>query len=450
MLNISVNDCWSRTLELLKNEITSVPYDTWIKPLKPLELNETTFIVETIDSFYKKMIEDRYSRMIKIILRQVLEKEMNLIITIPDESKNIKQNNNIIKNNITIPDPTENSDNDLIPRYVFDNFVVGNSNRMAHAAAVAVADAPGEAYNPLFLYGGVGLGKTHLMHAIAHYILEQNSSAKVLYASCEKFTNELITSIKENKNNEFREKYRKIDVLLIDDIQFITDKISTQEEFFHTFNSLWLARKQIIISSDRPPREIQTLTDRLRSRFEGGLIADIKLPDFETRTAILEKKAELDNLIFPKEVFQFIAQTVKSNIRELEGALNRVIAYANLANRQVNVQLAEEALKDIMVNLSPEKLSIEYIQQAVADYYNIEISDIKGKRRNQPIVKARQVAMYLCRQLLSDSLSKIGSEFGGRDHSTVIHACEKINTLIDSDDNLRDGISYLEKKLIKY
>lgn len=441
----TMDEYWNETLKTLEQEISPVAYETWIKTLKPIELNETTFIVETFDSFYKKTIEDRHSRLIQIALRQVLNKNITLEVKIPEATIENNDEKSVIINALEQTD----ADNNLISRYVFETFVVGNSNRMAHAAAVAVAESPGEAYNPLFLYGGVGLGKTHLMHAIAHHILEQNSLAKVRYASCEKFTNELITSIKENKNKEFRDKYRMIDVLLIDDIQFITDKISTQEEFFHTFNSLWLAGKQIIISSDRPPKEIQTLTDRLRSRFEGGLIADIKLPDFETRTAILEKKAEMDNLTLPKEVFQFIAQSVKSNIRELEGALNRVIAFANLANKDVNVTLAEEALKDIINGAERPELTAEYIQEMVAQHYGVKAEEIRGKRRNQPIVDARQIAMYLCRKLLDESLAKLGKKFGGRDHSTVIHGCEKITLTMETDLNFRNNILELEKKIIQ-
>lgn len=441
---INMIDCWNKTLKILEQEISQVAYETWIKPLKPINLTENKFTVETFDNFYKKTIDDRHSRMIQIALKQVLQKDITLEVTLPDNKNNKNNENSLINSNEQLI-----NDNNLISKYVFETFVVGNSNRMAHAAAVAVAESPGEAYNPLFLYGGVGLGKTHLMHAIAHYILEQNSNAKVLYASCEKFTNELITSIKENKNSEFREKYRMIDVLLIDDIQFITDKISTQEEFFHTFNALWLAGKQIIISSDRPPKEMQTLTDRLRSRFEGGLIADIKLPDFETRTAILEKKAEVDNLTLPKEVFQFIAQSVKSNIRELEGALNRVIAFAKLANREVNVELAEEALKDIINGTGMQEITIEYIQEVVSEYYGIKEEEMRGKRRNQPIVDARQLAMYLCRKHLDESLAKIGKKFGGRDHSTVIHGCDKINDRLEKDTTFQKTIIEIEKRILK-
>lgn len=439
-----LNMYWEETLSLIKKEISNVSYDTWIKTLKPIKLSDTKFIAETIEIFHKKTIEQRYTRLIQNALKEIIGKDLKLEIclpnTIPDE------NNKKVNSSITI-DPLDVQSN-LIPRYVFESFVVGNSNRMAHAAAVAVAESPGEAYNPLFLYGGVGLGKTHLMHSIAHHILKQNPNTKVLYASCEKFTNELINSIREKKNQEFRNKYRNIDVLLIDDIQFISDKESTQEEFFHTFNTLWEASKQIIISSDRPPKEIQTLEDRLRSRFEWGLIADIKLPDFETRTAILEKKAEIDGISLPKEVFQFIAKSIISNIRELEGALTRVIAYAKLANNDVTVELAEEALKELVNSSEKQEITVEYIQNIVSDYYEIKLDDLISKRRSHNIAYPRQVAMYLCRKLLDDSLVKIGEKFGGRDHSTVIHGCDKISDDIENNPEIRRTVFDIEKKIL--
>lgn len=340
----------------------------------------------------------------------------------------------------------KNINNNLNKNYIFENFVIGESNRLAHAASVAVAESPG-IYNPLFLYGDVGLGKTHLMHAIANYISDKNPEAKVLYASCEKFTNELIASIREQKNKEFREKYRKIDVLLIDDIQFIVDKTQTQEEFFHTFNDLKEADKQIIISSDRPPNEIETLTERLRSRFAGGLIADIKTPNFETRTAILEKKAESLNISIPKDVSQFIAKSVKSNIRELEGALTRVIAYSNLVGSKLSIELAEKALKDIIQD-TDTSLSTDTILEAVSSYFNVKIEEIKSKKRNQPITNARQVYMYLTRELLNESLLNIGKSID-RDHSTVIHGIEKIEEKLKNDKNFENSLITLKDKLLK-
>lgn len=335
----------------------------------------------------------------------------------------------------------------LNPKYTFDSFVIGNSNRFAHAASLAVAESPAKAYNPLFIYGGVGLGKTHLMHAIGHYILQNTPNAKVVYVSSEKFTNELINSIKDDKNEEFRNKYRNVDVLLIDDIQFIAGKERTQEEFFHTFNALYEADKQIILSSDRPPKEIPTLEDRLRSRFEWGLIADIQAPDFETRIAILKKKADVENLDIPNEVMVYIATKIKSNIRELEGALIRIVAYSSLTNREISVDLAAEALKDIISSEQNKQITIELIQDIVCNYFNLKIQELKSSRRTRNIAFPRQIAMYLSRKLTDMSLPKIGEEFGGRDHTTVIHAYEKISNILKKDESLRNVIDDLNKKI---
>ncbi|MFY9275652.1 MAG: chromosomal replication initiator protein DnaA, partial [Clostridium sp.] len=328
----------------------------------------------------------------------------------------------------------------LNPKYTFDTFVIGNSNRFAHAACVAVAESPAKAYNPLFLYGGVGLGKTHLMHAIGHHIMCQQEDPKVVYVSSEKFTNELINSIKNDKNEEFRNKYRNVDVLLIDDIQFIAGKEGTQEEFFHTFNALHEANKQIIISSDRPPKEIPTLEDRLRSRFEMGLITDIQPPDFETRIAILRKKAQLENINVPNEVMTYIAKYIKSNIRELEGALTRVVAYSSLTNKNISLELATEALKDIISNPKSEEITVNRIKEKVSEAFNIKMDDFNSKKRTRTIAYPRQIAMYICRELTDLSLPKIGSEFGGRDHTTVIHAHDKISKDIEENQQIKDKI----------
>lgn len=439
----TVKEYWSEVLKILENEMTPVAYETWILPLKPISLIDDTFTVEVLMPFSKNMIETRHSPIIQTALKIVLKKDINLKIVLPNEGNDPVH---IVKEEPVINISNKMNDSGVLPKYVFENFIVGNSNRMAHAAAVAVSEDPGGAYNPLFLYGGVGLGKTHLMHAIANEILKNNPSSKVLYVSCEKFTNELITAIRENKNNEFRDKYRQIDVLLIDDIQFISEKTYTQEEFFHTFNALWLDGKQIIISSDRPPTEIQNLTDRLSSRLSGGLIADIKFPDFETRTAILEKKAEQEGIILPKEVLQYIAQSIKSNIRELEGALIRVIAYARLTNKPIDIELAEDAIKDILKSGKPE-INVEYIQELVGEHYGFKAEELKSKRKTQPLATARQVAMYLCRKILDESLVNIGKKFGGRDHTTVIHGCDKINDMIENDSNFQKTLLEIEKKI---
>ena len=407
----NLDEYWQKCLNSIEKEIEYISYRTWFKDLKTVTLTEKELILQAYDKFTVDQINSKYINLLTNIVEQHFQKPLKVSIILENEAKNFSSSN--------IKEVSEKQkESNLNKNYIFENFVIGESNRLAHAASVAVAESPG-IYNPLFLYGDVGLGKTHLMHAIANYILEQNPNSKVLYASCEKFTNELISSIREQKNKEFREKYRKIDVLLIDDIQFIVDKTQTQEEFFHTFNDLKDSGKQIIISSDRPPNEIETLTERLRSRFAGGLIADIKTPNFETRTAILEKKAESLKISIPKEVSQFIAKSINSNIRELEGALTRVIAYSNLTSVPISIELAENALKDI-INETESSLNSSYILETVSNYFNVKIDEIKSKKRNQPITNARQVYMYLAREILNESLLNIGKSID-RDHSTVIN-----------------------------
>ena len=440
-----VTEYWNEALKIIEEESSSlVSFETWIMPLVPIEIEGNNFILQIGDSFYKEMIEKRYMALIKNSIKKVTSKEYNILIFTEEE---LKERNNPKKVKETKPVNNVESVGNLNPRYVFSSFVVGNSNRMAHAASLAVAESPADAYNPLFLYGGVGLGKTHLMHSIAQYILEHNPDKKVLYASSETFTNELINSIKNNKNEEFRNKYRNIDVLLIDDIQFISQKESTQEEFFHTFNTLHESNKQIIISSDRPPKEIKTLEDRLRSRFEWGLIADIQPPDYETRIAILQKKADTDGLTVPNEVMAFIAKCIVSNIRELEGALTRIVAYASLTNQEITIELAENALKDIFSEQSVVQITPELIQEVVANYYNIRAEDITGSKKPKNIAFPRQIAMYLSRKILDISLPKIGEHFGGRDHSTVIHACTKIEKELEKDPSLQKTIIEIEKRI---
>lgn len=407
-----------------------------------MSLTGNTINLAVPAEFNKGILESRYQTLIKNAIKQVTFKEYEIAFIVPSQE-------NLNK----LTKQTESAGNEdsplsvLNPKYTFDTFVIGNSNRFAHAAALAVAEAPGKAYNPLFIYGGVGLGKTHLMHAIGHYILEQNSSQRVLYVSSEKFTNELINAIKDNRNEEFRSKYRNIDVLLIDDIQFIAGKERTEEEFFHTFNALYEANKQIILSSDKPPKEI-SLEDRLRSRFEWGLIADMQAPDLETRIAILRKKAQLENLTVPNEVIVFIADKIASNIRELEGALNRVIAYSSLTENEITVELASEALKDILSANKAKVLNCTTIQEAVARYFDIRPEEFKSKKRTRDIAFPRQIAMYLCRELTEMSLPKIGEEFGGRDHTTVIHACEKISEEIESNSETRRAVSEIKRNLL--
>ncbi|MGI5852518.1 MAG: chromosomal replication initiator protein DnaA, partial [Caldicoprobacterales bacterium] len=393
------------------------------------------------NDFTKSILESRYMDLLVNALKEVSSTDYSVILVLPNESDKYLNDDK---------DEGNGSDTDrgaLNAKYTFDSFVIGNSNRFAHAACLAVAEAPANAYNPLFIYGGVGLGKTHLMHAIGHFILSQSPQTKVLYVSSEKFTNELITSIQTNKNVEFRNRYRNVDVLLVDDIQFIAGKESTQEEFFHTFNTLHESNKQIIISSDRPPKEIPTLEDRLRSRFEWGLIADIQPPDLETRIAILRKKAEQEQIQVDDDILLFIAQRIQSNIRELEGALIRILAYSTLNNNRLDIDIADEALKDIISNNTPRAITPTLIMEIVSNYYNIRIEDFKSKKRNRAISFPRQVAMYLCRELTDLSLPKIGEEFGGRDHTTVIHAYDKIAADIINDPEVSKTVSQIRKEL---
>jgi chromosomal replication initiator protein len=435
---------WEAILSIIEIETSSVSFNTWFKNTQIIDIQDNTLILSVKNEFTKEILNTRYLELIRNSALQILNKEYAIKFVLPNEQTNLEKK--ISKRSDQLQDPLNNQST-LNPRYVFDSFVVGNSNRMAHAAALAVAEAPARAYNPLFLYGGVGLGKTHLMHSIAHYILDQNPNAKVIYASSEKFTNELINSIRDDKNESFRNKYRNIDVLLIDDIQFIAGKERTQEEFFHTFNTLHEANKQIIISSDRPPKEIETLEDRLRSRFEWGLIADIQSPDLETRIAILRKKAEIESLSVPEEVLLFIAKTVISNIRELEGALNRILAFSSLTNKPITVELANEALKDLISKDRPKVITAEYIQEIVANFFHLKPEELKSSKRTRSIAHPRQIAMYLCRKLTDLSLPKIGEKFGGRDHTTIIHGFEKISRELQTDIELTQVINELQSKI---
>lgn len=437
-----VTSIWPRTLDLLRNELTEISYNTWIKTIEPMSINSNSIDLGVPTDFNRGILISRYSELIKNALKQVTSREFDINIRVPSE-----ETSSISVNMADKPRVNELSFSILNPKYTFDTFVIGNSNRLAHAASVAVAESPAKAYNPLFLYGGVGLGKTHLMHAIGHYILTQNPTSKVLYVSSEKFTNELINAIKDDKNKEFRDKYRGIDVLLIDDIQFIGGKERTQEEFFHTFNALYEANKQIIISSDRPPKEITTLEERLRSRFEWGLPADIQSPDVETRIAILKKKAQLERIYIPDDVFLFIADKVASNIRELEGALNKVIAYSSLTETDISVDLCMEALKEIIASSNSRIVNSSFIVDTVSRYFDLRPDEFKSKKRNREISFPRQIAMYLCRELTDLSLPKIGEEFGGRDHTTVMHAIDKISMEIQTDSETRRTIDELKRTI---
>lgn len=441
-MSSDLHSIWDQVLNLMKVELTEVSFNTWLKTIEPISISSDTIILAAPNEFTKGILVGRYLNLIKNAVKHVTKKDYNVQFIIPGEEYSLNIGQSIVQENIE-----NNQRAQLNPKYTFDTFVIGNSNRFAHAASLAVAEAPAQAYNPLFIYGGVGLGKTHLMHAIGHYILNQNPSTKVVYVSSEKFTNELINSIREYRNEEFRNKYRNVDVLLIDDIQFIAGKEGTQEEFFHTFNALHESNKQIIISSDRPPKEIPTLEDRLRSRFEWGLIADIQPPDLETRIAILRKKANVENIKVNDDVMLYIASKIESNIRELEGALIRVVAYSSLTNSDITVELAEEALKDILSTNKVVEITVDSIKEIVSKNFKIKIEDFNSKKRTRAIAYPRQIAMYLTRELTDLSLPKIGDEFGGRDHTTVIHAYDKISADIKENPELKRKIEDMIKQL---
>lgn len=443
MAQISNSD-WEKVLTCLKEEVTEISFNTWIAPIKPLYIENNTMFLSVPTDFHRTNIQSRFLDLIKNTIKFVTNKDFDLSFLIPEEAKNQEEKKLPGQKNI------DKSSTGLNPRYIFENFVVGNSNRFAHAASLAVAEAPAKAYNPLFLYGGVGLGKTHLMHAIGHYILEQNPDQKVLYITSEKFTNDFINAIKEQAtegNNAFRNRYRNVDVLLVDDIQFIAGKEGTQEEFFHTFNTLYEANKQIIVSSDKPPKDIEPLEDRLRSRFEWGLTADIQAPDYETRIAILRKKAQLDRIEVPDEINAFIAERIDTNIRELEGALNKILALAHLNNEPITLELAGQALKDITTPKT-KNITIDLIQSVVAKYFNIKKEALTGSKRNADLAYPRQIAMFLCRDLANFSLPKIGYEFGKRDHTTVIHACNKISADKKEKNEVKIMLQELEKIIL--
>ena len=452
MLNI-IQERWNEILEKVRIEhsVTEVSFRTWLKPLKVHSIDDNVLILLVSDAqLGTEFVSKKYSVPIKVAIEEVIGQAFELKFVLPSELNNLqtKPKTNTPLNNA----PSVNTINpNLNPRYTFDTFVVGANNNLAHAASLAVAESPGEMYNPLFIYGGVGLGKTHLMHSIAHFILEKNPEAKVLCVTSEKFTNELIESIGNKNDNtpiKFREKYRNIDVLLIDDIQFIIGKERTQMEFFHTFNTLHEAKKQIIISSDKPPKEIETLEERLRSRFEMGLTVDVQSPDYETRMAILRKKEELDGLNIDSAVLEFIAANIKSNIRELEGALTRLVAFSRLNNgREIDVAMAESELKDFIYPNENKKVTIDLIIEIVSEHYDISQADIISSKKSKNIAYPRQICMYLCRNLTEYSLEDIGKSLGKRDHTTILYGIQKIEKDIKSDGALQNTIEVLIKKI---
>ncbi|AMA71453.1 MULTISPECIES: chromosomal replication initiator protein DnaA [Aneurinibacillus] len=446
----NAKELWDTILSHIQTRISKPSFETWLKSTKATSLDDNTLLITAPNEFTRDWLESRYSELILETLYEVTGKVITIKFVVP--TSNSQQNEPEMGTVPASKEKRSSTQDDspqtmLNPKYTFDTFVIGAGNRFAHAASLAVAEAPAKAYNPLFIYGGVGLGKTHLMHGIGHYVLEQNPNARVVYLSSEKFTNEFINSIRDNQTVNFRNKYRNVDILLIDDIQFLAGKEQTQEEFFHTFNTLHEESKQIVISSDRPPKEIPTLEDRLRSRFEWGLITDIQPPDLETRIAILRKKAKAENLEIPNEVMVYIANQIDTNIRELEGALIRVVAYSSLINRDIDTELAIEALKDIIPSNKPRIINIATIQQAVGEYFNLKLEDFKAKKRTKSVAFPRQIAMYLSRELTDYSLPKIGEEFGGRDHTTVIHAHEKITKALQNDRQLQGTIQELIDKI---
>ncbi|KRW91174.1 chromosomal replication initiation protein [Alicyclobacillus tengchongensis] len=444
-------------LIMLKERLSGPTFNIWFEETKIVRLDEEARILYVLvpSTFVRNWIEQRYTSMIQNLIIALTEQEYRIRFVTPSKEE---QTAATLETPAVERQPAQTAgqaateeDGDttasLIPRYTFETFVIGASNRFAHAACLAVSERPAQAYNPLFIYGGVGLGKTHLMHAIGHYVKEHNPLAKVRYLSSERFTNEFITAIRDGSTELFRSKYRSIDVLLIDDIQFLANKEQTQEEFFHTFNSLHEAGKQIVISSDRPPREIPTLEDRLRSRFEWGLITDIQPPDLETRIAILQRKAKSDGLDISENVLAYIADQIDSNIRELEGALIRVVAYSSLVNEDVTPELAQVALKDIIQPNRPRAVTVNQVQKVVSDHYGLRIDDLRGKKRTRNIAFPRQIAMYLTRELTDMSLPRIGEAFGGRDHTTVMHACDRVAEEMEKDADLRATIDRLAEAI---
>ena len=437
---IESDELISKIRDALKPELTQISFDTWILPLGIRSIDGNHIVFTAVSEYQQDFIENKYRTLIFNTLKYITNREwtfsvINLekegiddskVISISDYKKDSEVNSAEIESNKLT----------LNPKYTFETFVIGNNNRFAHAAALAVGNEPGNSYNPLFIYGGVGLGKTHLMHAIGNRILENNKFANVLYVTSEKFTNQLINAIKDNKNEAFRNRYRTIDVLLIDDIQFIAGKERIQEEFFHTFNTLYENRKQIIISSDKPPRDIPFLEDRLKSRFEWGLLADISCPDYETRLAILRKKAQDENIVIDDFILSNIANKIDSNIRELEGVFNKIVARASLTHSPITIELAENIINEFKYE-NEKVISCDFIKETVAKYFSINKDDLSGNKRSNDIAFPRQIAMYLCRDIANMSYPQIGIDFGGRDHSTVMHACRKIEKEVKEKSNTK-------------
>lgn len=435
MMNEDLNEILNQAKDLLKDEMSEVSHKTWIEPLKIESITDNNVVLVSDEVFKRNFVDAKFHDLIMNTFSVLLQKNCTLSIICKDPNKEVeieeKEESKVLNNN-----NFKFTNYSLNPKYTFSTFVVGDNNRFAHAASLAVAESPATAYNPLFLYGGVGLGKTHLMHAIGNEVLINNNNAKVLYVTSEKFTNEFIDALKNASTEKFRQKYRNIDVLLIDDIQFIAGKERVQEEFFHTFNALYEEGKQIIISSDKPPRDIQFLEDRLKSRFEWGLLADISCPDYETRLAILRKKAQEENIIIEDFILSNIANKIDSNIRELEGVFNKIVARASLTHSPITIELAENIINEFKYE-NEKVISCDFIKETVAKYFSINKDDLSGNKRSNDIAFPRQIAMYLCREVANMSYPQIGTDFGGRDHSTVMHACRKIEKEVKEKNNTK-------------
>jgi len=443
-----MEDLWSKVIDSLKERIGQQNFDIWIKPIHFLSMEGENVELEVPNRFFKEWIHEHYSPHIRDALSFLTQKPCHLQFRIRNEKMDEKDfiSPSLQNQNTKAPHTFQPIFN---PKYTFDHFVVGASNQFANAACLAVANLPAKNYNPLFIYGGVGLGKTHLLHAIGNHILQNHilpEVKKICYLSSEEFTNELINSLRYEKMDEFRNKFRRRDILLIDDIQFISGKERTQAEFFHTFNSLYEARKQIVVTSDKFPKDIPNFEERLRSRFEWGLIADIQPPDIETKVAILKKKAEIEKISLPNDVAFFLASQIDSNIRVLEGSLIRIGAFASLTKTPVDIQLAKEVLKNI-IKPKEELISIDVIQKVISSFFNIKISDLKVRRKTKGYVVPRQIAMYLCRKLTNASLLEIGEKFGGKDHSTVLHSIKKVEEKIEKETSFKEMIENLQGRI---
>lgn len=440
----SIETIWPLMLDSLKNVLNELSFETWVKPSKPISLENDQLLIEVPTPYHIHYWNKHIAGKFVEISFRLFDQEIIPKCVVPEEL----EEQAVALKKAAPPTPKPDPNNSVLnPKYTFDTFVIGKGNQMAHAAALVVAEEPGSIYNPLFFYGGVGLGKTHLMHAIGHQLLQNNPLAKIKYVSSENFTNDFISSIQNNKMDEFRKEYRSVDLLLVDDIQFLENKVETQNEFFYTFEELYKNNKQIVLTSDRLPSEIPTLPERLVSRFAWGLSVDITPPDLETRIAILRKKAEAERLEIPDDTLSYIAGQIDSNIRELEGALVRVQAFATMNNADITTSLAAESLKALKSNGGAAQLSILQIQEEVAKYYHISLKDLKGKKRVKSIVVPRQIAMYLSRELTDNSLPKIGADFGGKDHTTVIHAHEKIQQLLEKDATIQNEVSEIKNLL---